>query len=279
MTTLVIFGGPDAEEAAARRVARDAGCSLATATAGGVRVSAGTAYKADGFNLDEGDLDEVAEAIIFECAPAATESLPVVARCDHHNPGDPGWNKGASQYWEASSLGQLCTYLGVEPTDELRLVAAGDHCPADAYAGRCPGIDPATFGEFRIAGKVAFYATNPRTAEKSDAKKIRMAIADAGEKLAVAPLTKSGVRDLRDAGFIDELPEAALASGAAYMAAIPDTDRDRQPTGNTKIVLGGHTTPEIVERFMAWANTLPNRIGDAYGNPVRGFAGVVVKGD
>tara|TARA_Y100000310_G_scaffold213371_1_gene214319 strand:+ start:1763 stop:2602 length:840 start_codon:yes stop_codon:yes gene_type:complete len=279
MTIMVIFGGPDAEESAARRIAREAGCALATATTNGVRVSAGTAYKADGFNLDEGDLDEVTEAVIFECAPAAAQALPVVARCDHHNPGDPGWDKGASEYWEASSLGQLCIYLGVEPTDELRLVAAGDHCPADAYAGQCPGIDSATFGEFRIAGKVAFYATNPRTAEKADPEKIRAAIDAADEKLATAALTESGVRDLRGAGFIDELPEAALASGEAYMAAIPDTDRDRQPTGNTKIVLGGHTTPEIVERFMAWANTLPNRIGDAYGNPVRGFAGVVVKED
>ena len=78
--------------------------------------------------------------------------------------------------------------------------------------------------------------------------------------------------------MIDELPEAALSIGEAYMASLPDTDRDRNPTGNTKIVLGGHTTPETVERFMEWANSLSGHIGDAYGNPIRGFAGVVVKG-
>jgi hypothetical protein len=65
--------------------------------------------------------------------------------------------------------------------------------------------------------------------------------------------------------------------GLAYMASLPDTDRDRQPTGNTKIVLGGHTTPEEVNKFMEWANSLPNKVRNAYRNPIRGFAGVVVK--
>lgn len=274
---VIIFGGQDAEEAAAREVARQAGCATATAIAGGARVHAGSAYKADGFEIDEGVAALVDRAVIFECAPAAAGALPVVARCDHHNPDDPGWGKGADEFWEASSLGQLCQFLGVEMTPELALVAAGDHCPAAAYAGRCPGIDPEAFARFRVEGKAAFYAANPRTAHKADPEQIRAAIAAATEKLRAAPRTDAGVRDLRTAGFIDELPEAALASGEAYMAAIPDTDRDRQPTGHTKIVLGGHATPEVVEAFLDWAKTLDNRIGEPYGNPMRGFAGVVVK--
>lgn len=277
MKLLVIFGGQDPEEQAARRVARAAGCALATAnTADGKKVHAGNAYQATGYVVDEDDATGVTGAVIFECARAAAGNLPVIACCDHHNPGDQGYGLPAAQYWQASSLGQLCDVLGVEPTDELRLVAAGDHCPADAYAGRCPGVDPAAFASARIAGKVAFYATNPRTAEKADPDKIRADIEAARARL-LATTEVDGVRDLRDAGEIDELPEAALVSGLAYMAAIPDTDRDRQPTGNTKIVLGGHTTPETVERFLDWAKTLEDRIGEPYGNPIRGFAGVVVK--
>ncbi|NTW75308.1 MAG: hypothetical protein HGB34_00160 [Candidatus Moranbacteria bacterium] len=277
MKLLVIFGGQDPEEQAARRIAREAGCALATAvTADGKKVHAGNAYQATGYMVDEGDLAGVTGAVVFECTPAVAGELPIIARCDHHNPGDPGYGLPAAEYWQASSLGQLCTVLGVEPTDELRIIAAGDHCPADAYTGRCPGVDPVAFGDFRLVGKVAFYATNPRTAEKADLDKIRAAIEAAKARLLAAPVV-DGVRDLRDAGEIDELPEAALASGLAYMAAIPDVDRDRQPTGNTKIVLGGHTTPETVERFLAWAKTLVNRVGEPYGNPVRGFAGVVVK--
>jgi hypothetical protein len=274
---IVIFGGHDPEEQAARRVARAAGCVLATAvTADGKKVHAGNAYQATGYVVDEGDLSGVTGAVIFECAPAVAGELPTIAQCDHHNPGDPGYGLPAAEYWRASSLGQLCAVLDAEPTDELRIIAAGDHCPADAYAGRCPGVDPDAFGVARLAGKVAFYASNPRTAEKADLEKIRVAIEAAKAQLLAAPVV-DGVRDLRDAGEIDELPEAALASGLAYMAAIPDTDRERKPTGNTKIVLGGHTTPETVEKFLDWAKTLENRIGEPYGNPIRGFAGVVLK--
>ncbi len=274
---LVVFGGQDPEEQAARRVAREAGCVLATATTvDGKKVHAGNAYQATGYTVDEGDVAGVTDAVTFECAPAAAGELPVAARCDHHNPGDAGYGLPAAEYWQASSLGQLCAVLSTEPTEELRMVAAGDHCPADAYVGRCPGVDPETFYAFRLAGKVAFYAANPRTVEKANLDKIQAAIEAAKARLLAAPEV-DGVRDLRDAGEIDELPEAGLLLGFAYMAAIPDVDRDRQPTGNTKIVLGGHTTPETVERFLGWAKTLTNRVGEPYGNPIRGFAGVIVK--
>ena len=274
---LIIFGGADAEEAAARNVARAVGCAIATATtADGKKVTGGNAYQASSFVLDEGVLAEVDGAVIFECAPAAAGGLPVVTRCDHHNPGDQGWGMGASRYWEASSIGQLCAVWGVEPTDELRLIAAGDHSPAGAYLGQCPGVDPAAFAAHRIKGKEAFYASNPKTADKADVEKIRAAIASATERLRSAPQI-DGVADLRGAGMIEELPEAALSTGLAYMASLPDTDRDRNPTGNTKIVIGGHTTPDGVRAFMAWAETLPRIVVNPYGNPDRGFAGVVVK--
>jgi len=276
--TVVIFGGDDSEAAEARHIAWQAGLAVATATVDGQPVSAGTAYKADGFRGDaEGtDFGIIAKAIIFECNPAAAGSLEVIARCDHHNPGDAGYGLGPDHFFEASSLGQLMGLLHISPSERQLLIAASDHCPAAAYQGLCPGIDPVAFQVHRVAEKMAFYAANPRTAAKADAALIEAAIAKAVEVLQAAPLV-DGVRDLRDAGFVDELPEAALRSGEAYMAEIPDTDHERQPTGNRKIVLGGHTTPEAVEAFMVWANALPGKIGDAYGNPTRGFAGIVVK--
>jgi|AntAceMinimDraft_6_1070360.scaffolds.fasta_scaffold09979_1 hypothetical protein len=271
---LVIFGGQDLEESTARSIA--AGCSTATATQDGKKVSAFNAYRADGYVLESGKVSSETRVIIFECSPAAAGDLKVVAHCDHHNPGDHGYTMGPEKFWEASSLGQLSNILGVNATPELEMVAAGDHCPADAYAGRCAGIDPAEFLDFRIASKVAFYATNPSTANRADVEKIQTAIKVAKVKLAEANLV-NGVCDLRDAGIIPELPEAALCSGKAYMAGIRDTDRQKIPTGNLKFVLGGHTTPETVIRFMEWGNSLPNKVANAYGNPTRGFAGVVVK--
>jgi hypothetical protein len=193
--------------------------------------------------------------------------------CDHHNPGDAGYGLGGDKFWQASSLGQLADFLGAERTSELEMIAAGDHCPAEAYTGKCPGIDPEAFYNFRLAQRVEFYKTtpNPKTADE-----IRAMIEAAKAKLLAAPEVE-GVCDLRKAGKVDELPEAGLSIGKAYMASLPDTDRERKPTGNTKFVLGGHTTPEAVERFMEWGNSLPNKVGNAYGDPVRGFAGVIVK--
>lgn len=272
---MIVFGGQDIEEQAARDVARELGCVLATATVGGKPVHAGNAYCADDFVVDEGDFSCVQQVIIFECNPNCVGSMTIIGVCDHHNPGDFGYGLGPEKYWEASSLGQLCSLLEVERIHDLEMVAAGDHCPADAYAGRCAGIDPFEFLNFRIKNKISFYSNHPKLPNKS-AEEIYAAITAAQEKLTAAELV-DGVRDLRGAGMIDELPEAALSIGEAYMASLPDTDRDRNPTGNTKYVIGGHTTPDTVTRFMEWGNSLPNRVGEAYGNPTRGFASVVVR--
>ena len=103
-------------------------------------------------------------------------------------------------------------------------------------------------------------------------------MATAAERLRAAPQV-NGIADLRGVGLVEELPEAALSTGLAYMASLPDTGRDGAPTGNLKVVLGGHTTPEQVQSFMDWANGLDRKVGPAYGNPLRGFAGVVLRAE
>ncbi|MEI7765461.1 MAG: hypothetical protein WCI93_02640 [bacterium] len=274
--TLIIFGGADYESEAARKVAIEVGLNIATAiTADGKKVHAGNAYMATGFVLDHGNLEEVTGVVIFECAPVVAGELPVILRADHHNPGDTGFGLGPEKFWEASSLGQLMNFIGLEPTEEQLIIAASDHCPAAAYKGLCPGIDPAAFAESRLQQKLVFFAGDPRNAHKATRETLLAVIETAKAKLLSAPEV-DGVRDLREAGYVDELPEAALSLGLAYMTQIPDTDRDRNLTGNTKILLGGHTTPEAVTKFMEWGNSLPNKVGPAYGNPIRGFAGVVI---
>ncbi|MDR0860104.1 MAG: hypothetical protein LBO09_03865 [Candidatus Peribacteria bacterium] len=273
---LVIFGGSDYEELTAREVLRQRGVATATATLNGAKVHAGNAYLANGFVLDneETDLSVIEGVVIFECNPTVAGEIEIVLHADHHNPGDTGYGLGPDNFWEASSLGQLCQFLGIEPTEELLMVAAGDHCPADAYAGRCPGVDSVAFGQFRIHQKLSS-PLYQKDEKKNTVEKLASIIETAKEALRNATEV-DGVRDLRGT-FVDELPEAGLLLGLAYMASLPDTDRDRKPTGNTKIVLGGHTTPETVNNFMEWANTLPNKVVPAYGDPIRGFAGVVVK--
>jgi hypothetical protein len=301
---LVVFGAPDHEEKLAREIAEKAGCQTATACANGFPVSTGTAYKATSYRWDSGPAVKPEFVILFECGEGALDYRPSltnhVIKCDHHNPGDPGYDKGPEEFWLGSSLGQLCAALQLNKAKatmvlregskrnlqmaktDLLFTAAGDHCPADAYAGRCQGIDPEEFFAFRVKQQAEFLWSKMNYDEMCEAvsvthlsKKIKEEVEAAKDLLDFGEKV-NGIVDLRDMGLIPNLPEAALRAGHAYMAKIDETDRERKPTGNKKIVMGGHTTPDQVKAFMAWASNLVNRIGEPYGNPTRGFAGVVV---
>lgn len=275
--TVVIFGWPDHEATEARKVAQSLWLSIADAlTTDGKLVHGWNAYQATSYKPETLDtLIKPTKAIIFECSTQAAWDLTVILSADHHNPWDTGYDMWPDQFWQASSLGQLMNYLWVDPTEAQLYIAAWDHCPAQAYAGNCPGIDPNKFAQFRVAQKVEFYATDSRNTHKANPDALSNIIYEAIKKLLSAPEV-NWVRDLRAMWHIDELPEAALATWLAYMTQIPDTDRDRQPTGNIKILIGGKTTPQAVAEFMEWANSLPNKTAPAYGNPTRGFAWVVV---
>jgi hypothetical protein len=301
MTNLiVVFGALDHESRAAIALCRRLGVTTATATVAGKPCHAGNAMAADGFSRDDAREDichDHFDFVLLECGTKAAPEGRVIARCDHHNPGDAGFGRPPAEYWRASSIGQLYyqfqsrglipwprheedealdvpypDLLGI-PID-LLMVAAGDHCPADAYQGRCPGIDPVSFGALR-RGQIA--ASEGLTVEQVDAaiSSATAALIDASDVVCI-PGCGIGVRDLRGLGEIPQLPEAALSTGRAYVCEIQERGRDRAPTGNRKIVLGGHTTPKQVIAFREWADTLPGRIGPSYGDPVRGFAGVVL---
>lgn len=273
---LVIFGGADFEEQAARAFAQTIELATATAILNGIPVHAGNAKFANGFKLDSGDLNKVTEVIIFENSLSAAGNLPVILNCDHHSPGDAGYGKSVDEYWQASSLGQLMNFFGISPNMEQLMIAAGDHCLPAAYAGKCPGIDPAEFAKFRSELRATFYSQDSRNAHKADKESLEQIVQIAMEKIAQAPVLESGVVDMRSSGYVDELPEAAIRTNKAYIAEVDETDRGGNKTGNKKIVLGGHTTPDVVIDFIEWANAHENKIGDAYGDPVRGFAGVVL---
>lgn len=292
--TLVIFGAPDHEEAMARKIAENAGCMTATATCNGTPVHVGDAYRANGHRNDFGGNDWPETVVLFECGKgsfdfSAISPGPKAVVCDHHNPGDPGYGRPASEYWIGSSLGQLCYALelyeelpDLQKKYKLLMVAAGDHCPADAYAGNCPAIDPTEFAEFRIRqqAEFKFAEMEPEAKKNSTIEGWICAISDEIQDVVhrVLPHAKlvNGIYDLREYGTIPNLPEAALSVGAAYMAKIDERDRAGELTGNKKIVLGGHTTSKQVEDFIVWASGLANKVGEPYGNPTRGYAGVVV---
>jgi hypothetical protein len=145
----------------------------------------------------------------------------------------------------------------------------GRSLPGGRVRGSCPGIDPVAFGSFRRRLLAEF--------ERVDIDVIHAAVTAAIFVLQAADtadIPGCPVRDLRTGAPISQLPEAALSTGYAYVTSFPEMGRDRvTPTGNHKVVLGGHTTPDQVRAFLAWAATQPGLAGSPYGDPVRGFAG------
>lgn len=192
---------------------------------------------------------------------------------------------------------------------DLVLCAAADHCLAAAYRGECPGVDPDALMWWRVETRAAHQGRSAddvladvELARKAlrDAPAVdlaRMSVRDMRDAYTIttflvwpfvegATCDAAGVGDdrwvvfgRRDEGVWDEgghhtsvrrgvpeLPEAATREGVAYLATV--TDRD----GRQKIVLGGHTTPEVVRAFMEqWAPA--HCLTGVYGDPARGFAG------
>jgi hypothetical protein len=109
MTTTWILGAPDPEMAAIEVLLREAGQAvLYAADQTGRRVIPSTAYEAVGV---VGDLPS-GEIVLVECGGPALDALRVVARCDHHRPGDPGYGRGPEDFLAASSVGQVIVALG-----------------------------------------------------------------------------------------------------------------------------------------------------------------------
>lgn len=112
---IIIFGGADPEAGVAETVATAAGLEIAFAANQKGRVSPGSAYDADRIILATGEILlptqlNPSEVAFFEC------SLPGIephVRFDHHRPGDTGYGRPPAEYWPASSLGQLCGWLGL----------------------------------------------------------------------------------------------------------------------------------------------------------------------
>ena len=226
----------------------------------GRRCTAANAYSADGVvqvGLDKIPRPRVlapkAPTVFVECQLGDGDPL---ARVDHHNPGDPGYEAAPEDYLQGSSLGQVLLLLEREPTDTQRLLAASDHCLTAAYQGRCPGVDPHDLLFLRASWQAKM---SGRTL--SD---VVEGILDAAKRVRAHHDSEFG-----ESRFLDptEAP-LDLAEGAAY-AGLPVRYRALLPEGVLKEMFKGGT-PETVEAFMAEHRAAGRPV---YGNPYRGYAG------
>ncbi len=262
MSQVFILGASDPEMEEIVSLLRERGEKFYFATSDGRRVHPGNAYKADPVNFDD---DEI---ILVECEPEEILS-PVKARIDHHRPGDPGYGLPASEFWQASSLGQFCKFLGIEPSHDQAVLAAMDHAPAAAIRGECPGVSAHQVLDRKIK-EIAKWTNH-------DAWEVRDKVGYYHSRLMNAPLIQIGqsvVSDLRSEylgeGYSVNLlaaQVAALAGGYTVLLRHRDKEGDSE-----KWSIAGHATPECIQVFKdTWAPA--QRLTNIYGVPSRGYAG------
>lgn len=304
---LFVLGAGDPEMQAIENLLKECGVPFAYAVGpDGRRVHPGNAYKAESFDAENTENFTIVEV---ECSVFPKAPNVKYVTVDHHRDGDPGYGKSPSEYFSASSIGQVISLLatrGICPwplahdigtvgsagtlsacndgthwitvaaachydfpmakiPHDIVLTAAADHCLAAAYRGECPGVNPDELMKWRIESRAKF---QNRSAEEvlADIESARKILRD-GIPNWDDPWFLGAV-DLRGQS-IPELPEAAAREGVAFLATV--TDRD----GREKVVIGGHTTPELVKEFMG-GKIVPGLV-DYYGDPARGFAGGYVK--
>ena len=303
-TSTVILGAADPEMAAIEEVAISYGFNVAYAgnydpaypkQGKFVRCHPGNANKCEVIQFANGQTlmpwgeGTIAASDVWfvECR---VEGQPADLIIDHHNPGDPGFGFPPAKFWQGSSIGQFCKAISkyetlqwhggeeVHGPADLHFIAAADHCLGAAYRGECPGVPAKAFAEWRVETRAKFQGRNAADIRRDidSAKHIL-------DDLKNCNCVHIDSVDTRNEGVVPELVDAAMEMGISYTAALPEmapafrgAPADIEPTGRTKYVLGGHTTPEQVRQWMAWAETLESRVGNVYGDPVRGFAGVLV---
>lgn len=259
-----LLGADDPEMRAISEVLKAANCEVRYATADGRRVHPGNAYKAD--VCERGELT----LVLVECEPLELSGGEWI-RIDHHRPGDPGYGLGPARFWEASSLGQIATRMHQWPSDlfsEYKVLAAMDHCPAAAIRGECPGVAPEAVVALKVV-EIARATGEPEGVVGELIDRYTLAIAGCPSVDGLPGVVNLTAEELGCGYSAPYLTAqvAALANGCAVLLRHRDT-----PEGAEKVVLSGHATPEMIERFISDWGPTQGLIG-IYGVPERGYAG------
>lgn len=243
-----ILGAPDPEMVTIERILKERGVPYGYATLRNRTVQAHEAYRADGTT----SLIPANATIVFvECSVMGLYPSHII---DHHHEGDPGYGKLPAEYLEGSSIGQFLKFMGIEPTQAHRVVAAADHCLMHAYQGRCPGVTAEELQQWRTQTRaIARGLTETELTRQIDV---------ATDVLVRASRIQLGGHSV---AFMDELvPEAAEASARAGIAY---AYVKREPDGRAKAGIQSAPPAAIQE----WMDTCGLR--GVYGDPQRGFAG------
>lgn len=256
-----ILGAPDPEMREIEAVLTQKGEIFAYAGLNGIRCFSGNAYSADCLlrtidnNLVEWTAPHDAAVIAVECG---VEGITPNKLLDHHRPGDPGHSMGPERFMDGASLGQLLTYLEMEPTERQRLICAGDHCPSLAYRGLCPGVSPDDLLRHRLAEKAAHRQVEPwRMFLQFERAKRAVDTAECHELWGQQIIWL-------DSELENQFPLFAEASAYLGRPMMYDT---YVTDGRRKVGILGASS-EIVSNWMHDCG-----LREVYGSPARGYAG------
>lgn len=251
---------------------------IVTGGKGVSRVHPGNAYKADSWDVlgvHDDDLEaffeKVDEYVYVECGMCDGPLDKPEIHVDHHLPGDPGFGGPPTEFWESSSIGQVYELLGIKPGKEQLFIAAADHCPAAAYQGKCPGVQPDELADWRIRSRAAFQGCT-----ESEVRRRVLVAMNVIDNAPTIDLGDIDIADVREQGQVPELPEACLRLGRAVLYRL------EAPDGRMKIgIIGaGEGTAagiEPIEAFLdGWAAS--QGLIDMYGDCVRGYCGSYERG-
>ncbi len=276
-SVLFVGGVDDPEMRAVERLVSYAGCRFVEALATDKSVlQPENAYQS---MLPESVyFDENTQIVTVETGLANSSDTPeVVARLDHHNVGDYGYDKSPQEAWVGSSIGQtthLLKFWGILPPlsiaekRELYTYGAMDHCLAAAVQGKTPEVKPADVLE------LSMYET---------AKKHSQSIEGVHKKMTLmtAELERSRVLEYNGESIIDarhvvlgnsySLGHLCMNLASATLGRPAIVELEMGATGSQKIVLVGGYEPSQVEAFLAFATD--HGLENVYAVPRRGVAG------
>lgn len=268
----IIWGARDPESAMVEKAVTEAGHQFQYATYEGNLCNPRTAYLADAVVVPEGY-----QLLAGECLPANLADFDAI-RIDHHRPQfDPEALMGPDRYLEAASISRVYRLLGLPITKEVRVMAAFDHCFADAVreGGRCELVTPEEVLELKR--REIAKGTGAST------KEIDCAIAFFREALrgGVPEIVFGGqvFKDLR--GFylgegytLDYLAAQVAVAMEGHAALLRHRDAGDP---RTKLSVTGFGEPEGIDAFLAWTREAEHHNGvvmvGQYGSGARRYAG------
>jgi hypothetical protein len=257
-----LLGVDDPEMIEIRSILKSQHAEIYYAMRDGERVHVGNAYECDPIEVPSGTT-----LVLIECEPVKIAHGVRVIRIDHHRPGDYGHGHPPKEYWERSSIGQLCKHLGITPSYRQRVIAALDHCMVHALKGKCPGVEP---DDVKKMSK-HFIARRKKVSERE----VESCMMLMRQMMILAPLQQEGGQRIMDLTHvtweIDSLEYLCARDILAELGHTAIIALKGLRGGLDKIVLYGDPTPASVKAFVAWAKS--EQLVHIYSDAERGYAG------